>query len=429
MRGDNNTVSQQIILCFMLTLMNFVNYFDRSLVGIMAEDIKRDIGLSDGELGLSTSVAFGVTYSLLALPIARLADGGWRKTVMIGSIAIWSSMTLLVGSVRNFWQLAACRVGVALGEAGILPASLSMVSTEFRSARSGLIISILWAGSILGAASAPLVGGWMSGLVGWRTTFMLVGAASLLLLPMALLVLPGQQTQDREKRARSGASPRTEPWIRGLLKLFGQRTYLFLWGGTALMFAAPAALNLYAGPFLIRTFDLSPVSAGAHLGITFGPPMICGTLFGGWLFDRLRQRSLSLALVVPGIGVVLGGLASAFAMSSASALMAAACLGVANTFFGLMAAPGYATAQFLAPVNLKSTAAATFNLGTSLVGGSVGPLLAGYLSDALAPSVGNRSLGYGLTAAAGVTIIGGAGVIIAAISALNDARGAKPAPA
>ncbi|MBW7959845.1 MAG: MFS transporter, partial [Candidatus Promineofilum sp.] len=379
-------------------------------------------------LALSTSVAFAISYSLLALPIARFSDRGLQKHVIMASIAVWSSMTFLMGTVQNLGQLAASRFGVALGEAGILPASHSLVSAEFQMAKIARVISILWIGGFLGAASAPLIGGMAADSFGWRGAFMLMGGLSLLLLPVTFLVLrqPAiRGTADTKTASREASSS----WVHDVRTLFGQRTFLLLWSGSALLLAAPNANLLYAGPFLIRTFDLSPATAGVYLGFAFGAPLICGTLFGGWLFDRLRRRSLSLALIVPGISVSVGGLVAIYGWWSDDALTATLCLSSANTLFGLITASIYATAQLLAPSNMKSTAAATFNLGMALFGASIGPLLTGYLSDSFAASTGIRSLGYGLTVTTIVTIVGAVMIIIAGSGASYDIRGAKPVSA
>ncbi|MHA3791866.1 MFS transporter [Sphingomonas sp. YL-JM2C] len=428
MREPVETARYQPMLLLVLILISFVNYFDRSLVGIMAESIKRDLTLSDGQLALSTSVAFAISYSLLALPLARFADRGFRKRVIMASIAIWSTMTILMGAVHNIWQLALCRTGVALGESGVLPASHSLVSREFRPAKIALVISILWIGGFLGAASAPLVGGWVVDSIGWRAAFMLIGATSLLLVPMAHAVLrePATEAGRDPDTARPGASG---SWVTAMQTLFGQRTFLLLWCGSALLLAAPNANLLYAGPFLIRTFGLSSGDAGAYLAAAYAAPMIGGTLLGGWLFDQLRRRSLALALILPGIGAIGGGLLSIYGWLGDSALTTAICLGAANMLFGLMTAPGYATAQILAPDDMKSTAAATFNLGMALFGASIGPVLAGYLSDALVASSGVRSLGYGLIATTMVTIIGAVTVIIAGIVAPRELPATDRAPA
>jgi MFS family permease len=248
-----------------------------------------------------------------------------------------------------------------------------------------------------------------------------------LLLPIAYLAIRQPANSDRISEAALQTDRGT--WVNVVRTLFGQRTFLLLWCGSALMMAAPNANLLYAGPFMIRAFGLGPAEAGAYLAAAYGAPMICGTLFGGWLFDRLRRRSLALALTVPGIAVIVGGLLAILGWLSDSPFTAAICLGVANTLFGFMTAPGYATAQLLAPAGMKSTAAATFNLGMALVGASIGPLLAGCLSDALVASAGNRSLGYGLTAATLVTMIGAATIIIAGMSAPRKPPGFRSAPA
>lgn len=427
MSDGNRTMIYPASLLVVLVLINFVNYFDRSLIGIMAEAIMQDLGLSDGELALSTGLAFTITYALLAIPVARIADRGFQKRVIMISIALWSCMTFLIGSVHNLWQLAASRMGVAIGEAGILPASHSLISAEFRAARMALIIGVLWIGGFLGAAAAPVIGGTMVDTLGWRDSFMLVGAASLMLLPIAFFIL----RQPKAFEAIDTESVSNEPpdsWLSVARRLFANQTFTLLWCGSALMMAGPQANILYAGPFLIRTFGLSSSEAGAYLAVASAAPMIGGTLLGGWIFDRIRRRSLALALVNSGACVLLGGLVVIWGWFSGNALTATVCLAVANTLFGFMTAPGYATTQILAPANMKSTAAAIFNMGMSLVGASIGPLVAGYLSDAVSPSTGVRSLSYGLTAAAVLTLAGAVLVMASGFSASREIRHGERSP-
>jgi MFS family permease len=111
----------------LLLLISIVNYLDRQVVHILAEPIKNDLGLADWQLGLLTGLAFGVLYTLLGLPIARLAERGNRPTIIAVSAAVWSAFTALCGVVGNFWQLALVRVGVGVGEAGCTPPAHSLI--------------------------------------------------------------------------------------------------------------------------------------------------------------------------------------------------------------------------------------------------------------------------------------------------------------
>src|SRR3546814_20927233 len=111
----------------LLILVMFASFFDRALAGILAENIKRDLNLTDGELGWALGVSFTLFNSILALPIALAADRGYRRTVILASILVWSVMTFLAGFAQNVWQLAITRIGLAIGEAGALPSSHAWV--------------------------------------------------------------------------------------------------------------------------------------------------------------------------------------------------------------------------------------------------------------------------------------------------------------
>lgn len=416
----------QISLMLFLVALNFASFFDRSLTGIMGESIKRDLKLTDTELGLSLGVAFTVFTSLLALPIARAADRGHRKLVIMASIVGWSTMTFLAGYAQNLWQLAATRIGVAIGEAGIVPSSHALISLKFSPAKTAFLISILGFGAYLGMAAAPALGGWVDGLIGWRRTFMLFGPMSLLLLPVVYFVLRDPPSSENEP---VGAAVQDDEQIRSgsVLQLIRQPTFALLLVGGSLIYVGASAYLVYAGPFLIRTFGVSTAEAGRDLGIAFGVPPLCAALLGGWMFDRFKVFSWALALGVPACGCALSALVAISGWMSGSAVTTTICLAISTALFGISTGPGFATAQLLAPPGMKSTASAVFNLGLGIVGGTIGPLVAGGLSDALHPTFGNDSLRYGLSAASFIAFIG-AGFMLAAGFSLKRAMANPLAP-
>ena len=104
----------------LMFLVSVVNYLDRQVLAIVQEDVKADLLFSDSQLGLLT-LAFGLSHALFAVPMGRLADRISRMNVLIACLSVWSAMTMAVGAVTNFTQLAAARMGVALGEAGVTP--------------------------------------------------------------------------------------------------------------------------------------------------------------------------------------------------------------------------------------------------------------------------------------------------------------------
>ncbi len=179
---------------YILILVYAVNYIDRQILSILAEDIKADLGLSDAEIGFLHGTVFAVSYSLFAIPLGRLADNWNRVRLLSIGLAGWSMMTLLSGFARNFGQLGAARIGVAVGQATSGPAAFSIISDYFPREKRATVISIYSAGLYLGAGLSLFLGGiivnrWSAafpeggplGLVGWQATFLLLGLPGLLL--------------------------------------------------------------------------------------------------------------------------------------------------------------------------------------------------------------------------------------------------------
>ena len=95
-----------------LFLVYVFNFIDRQILAIHIDPIKEDLGVSDSAMGLLIGLGFAVFYTLAGIPIARRADTGSRRTVIVLSVAVWSLMTAAQGLARGFWQLAAARVGL-----------------------------------------------------------------------------------------------------------------------------------------------------------------------------------------------------------------------------------------------------------------------------------------------------------------------------
>src|ERR1700742_3731638 len=105
----------------MLTLVYVFNFIDRQLLVILQESIKKELDLSDTQLGMLSGFTFAIFYVTMGIPIARLADKGSRRNIVTASLGLWSLMTSCSGLARNFIQLILARIEVGVGEAGGSP--------------------------------------------------------------------------------------------------------------------------------------------------------------------------------------------------------------------------------------------------------------------------------------------------------------------
>lgn len=237
---------------FVLVLVYALNFIDRQILSILAEDIKRDLGLEDAQIGFLYGTAFAVFYALFGIPLGRLADSWYRGRLMAIGLALWSSMTALSGFANSFTMLAVARIGVGIGEASASPAAYSMISDYFPKERRATALSIYSSGLYIGGGLSLPIGGLILsrwnlaypnpadaplGLVGWQAAFLGVGLPGLLL---ALWVLSLREPQ-------RGASDRLpQPIVRpNAWRDFGQELIAILPPLTLINAArTPGALKL-----------------------------------------------------------------------------------------------------------------------------------------------------------------------------------------
>jgi MFS family permease len=187
---------------YVLTILVFVyilNFVDRQILSILAEDIKRDLNLTDADLGFLYGTAFGVFYALFGIPLGRLADSWHRVRLMTIGLSVWSTMTAVSGFARSGVELAGARFGVGIGEATASPCAYSIISDYFPKEKRATALAIYSSGLYLGGGLSLFLGGlivksWNAaytsataplGLAGWQAAFLVVGLPGLLL---ALLI-------------------------------------------------------------------------------------------------------------------------------------------------------------------------------------------------------------------------------------------------
>src|ERR1700744_495437 len=113
-------------LLAVLMVIQALNYLDGYALGLVLQNIKVDLHLSDTQLGFLTGMAFALFYAVMGIPIARWADRGNRVTIIGLTATAWSIMVALCGVAANYAQLLLIRVGVAVGEAGCIPPAHSL---------------------------------------------------------------------------------------------------------------------------------------------------------------------------------------------------------------------------------------------------------------------------------------------------------------
>jgi len=208
----------------LLLVIYTLNFLDRQVVNILAEPIKKDLGLHDWQLGMMTGLAFALFYTVLGLPIARLgiarlAERANRAWIISGAIAAWSGFTLLCGFAQNFPQLILARIGVGVGEAGCTPPAHSLITDYVPRDRRASAIAFYSIGTPLGSLLGMAMGGVVADAWGWRAAFLVAGAPGLLMAALALLTL-----KEPRKAAIKGA-PHAGPGVgEALQEIAGKKT-------------------------------------------------------------------------------------------------------------------------------------------------------------------------------------------------------------
>lgn len=408
-------------------------------LAVLAPLIKADLELSDGQLGLLIGLTFAICYAICGIPIARWADLGNRRNIVVAALATWSAMTALSGAAQNFWHLFIARVGVGAGEAGCMPPAQSIICDYVPIGQRSGAFAVHNVGVYGGIVIGMTLAGALAETIGWRWTFVALG------LPGVALALVVALTLREPVRGALDAAPVVSVNLsRTLVVLWRCQTYRLLLLFSMFNGFVQSGLNQWWPSFYTRTFGLSVADVGMYLGIATGAGAGCGLLIGGFLANRLvarydvgRPMLVSAAALVVAIPIALASLFLTNVTLSLALVTLTGCL------WGFAYGPVPAALFSVVSSGMRATALAISIFATSVLGFGLGPASVGLLSDLLAPSLGTDALRYALLApvcllpimplllhrVSGVLIsdLGGTGAVVGHDSAITRVAAASAA--
>lgn len=378
-------------LCFVA----FFNLLDRQIMTILLEPIKKEFSASDTEMGLLAGSFFALFYAASSIPLGMLADKYSRSLLISASLFVWSMMSALGGMASSFVQLALTRCGLAIGEAGSIPASFAIIADLYPVRHRAKALSLYAAASSIGAGAAVMLGGWLAENFGWRVTLVAVGVPGLVLALSLLLLFkdpprglsePSQHTLQDAPFSMSHVlhhlrGLRSYPWAV-LAPAFGQVTFFgtLIWGPT----------------FMLRMHGLNATEVSLLFGGVSTMALVLGQLAGGVIADWIGKRDIRGYMWVSATMASLGipfGLLFVFAQSY---LLAMAGFGLLIFFM----APGtmFATvmAQTLVPPRMRAMSSTILVLVVMIFGVGFAPVFVGASNDFLQSRLGEGAIRYSL---------------------------------
>jgi MFS family permease len=358
------------------------SYVDRQILALLMQPIKGELQLSDTQLGFLAGPAFVLFYSILGIPIARLADRSSRVKIISVCAALWSVMTMLCGVVGNFWHLALARAGVGIGEAGCTPPAQSLIADYFSPAERTRALSIYMLGIPLGVLVGYLLGGWINQAYGWRAAFWIVGLPGVIL---ALLVKWSIKEPPRSQAGQAAATAHRPPLQSVLITVWRRRALRHLVIGMTLVNIVSASTLTWLPTFFVRQHGMTTGELGSWLALMIGVGGSVGTWLGGYLTTRygaqderiqLRLLAVSAATAVPLLLLVL------LCPDRYVALLVSL---PGNILLFFLYGPFFSLVHGLCDTNLRATTVAVVMFILVLFAGVVGAQSVGLLSDALGP--------------------------------------------
>jgi MFS family permease len=417
-----------------LVVANVLSFVDRQILGLLVQPIRADLGISDTQISLLQGFAFSILYSILGLPLGRVADRANRRGLIIAGIGMWSLMTMACGLAQTYGELFVARIGVGIGEATLAPAAFSMICDAFRRERRGTALGVYSSAVYLGIGVSVALGGAVLALIrgatavelpvfglvrSWQAAFICVGAPGFI---VALLML----TVREPGRHAALSEP---PPVSAALAYLGQnrRAFILQLLGYSLIALAAYGLGSWIPTYFIRTHHWSAAQAGISYGLALTFAGTFGGIVGGIVGDRWHNAGRADArLLLSVIGALVWMPFILIGVFADDGRLALVMLGIASCFSSLVNGLGPTTVQDIVPDWLRGQATAVYFFVINLLGLGIGPTAVALVTDHVFGS--DAALRYSLAAVAMPAILIGVALLLAARAPYRKTTAALAAP-
>jgi MFS transporter, Spinster family, sphingosine-1-phosphate transporter len=292
-----------LILC---TLLYAINYMDRTVLTVIMQPMKLDLGLSDSDVGLAVTV-FTLSVALFSIPILYMVDRWSRKKMLFLMAIAWSIFTFLTGLAKNFIGVLLPRMFVGVGEAGFSGGGTAMITAAYPKEKHGMMLGIFNIGITIGSALGMIIGGIISVQLGWRYAFFIFAIPGIILGVCALFLKDYKTVENTDNG--SGLASLFQS-IASLLKIPTLR-WFFL--GYGLLLLMSQAQMYWTVPLVMREFNIKEDSAGLVLSIGI-PLAVAGALLGGWFSDFWHKKNRMGRMLLPAWTALLSAVFLAIAI-------------------------------------------------------------------------------------------------------------------
>ncbi len=379
-----------------LMLIYTSSFIDRTIISLLVGPIRADLHITDTQMSFVSGISFAIFYTVLGIPIGRLADRYSRRVIIMVGVTLWSAMTMACGLANSFSQLFLARVGVGVGEASLTPSAYSLIPDYFPKDKLARAFGVYNMGIGFGSGLALFLGGLVIGVVQhappvilpvlgllkpWQVVFVAVSAPGLLLL---ILMLTVREPPRRDMIAtEAGRKPASLP-------ISTVRKYLWSIRGAYIPLVAAYAMTglenfgfaAWVPSSFIRSYGWTAAEAGQRYGLAVLVTGMSGAVVGGWFADRLTRKGQPTAYVRTAIYACACVLPCAvFAPLAPSGVLSLLLFAGMSFFNSCWLAVFGGSLQLIVPNQMRGQTTALTLLITSTVGFGLGPIAIALVTD------------------------------------------------
>lgn len=388
-------------VCIFVMLFG-LSFIDRLILSLLAPAITEQLHISDTQIGLLFGLGFGVVYALMGLPLAHLIDKHRRIPLMAAGVAMWSLCTVASGFAPNFTWLVILRSGVAIGEAVLSPAVISLIADMFPREKRILpttvytaVGAVMYTGALVFGGAALQLATAMSatfGLHPWQLTLIIVGLPGLALAPLLLFTVKEPPRVGDVKTEQFATAAQALAYFRK-----ERRLYLWLFIGVAAISICNTAKIAWTPSLLIRGHGMEAARAGYAFGMVGLTSSFLGVLTWPSIVRLWTERGRKDALVsVFAAAVTVSWVCFAMVGIAPSVTILFVALGIGTFFSAALPVLAPLLIQLVTPGRIRARAMALYLTAVGLVGLGFGPPLAAFLSEHF--FTGPFAIGRGMTA-------------------------------